>query len=332
MSTATLPSLLHSFFTERLLAQRRASSHTVASYRDCFRLLLGFATKHLGRQPSALALEELDAALISNFLDHLERERGNSVRSRNVRLAALHSFFRYVAMNEPAHLLHCQRVLAIPNKRYERKPVGFLDEDDVAALLKMPDLTTWIGRRDRALLLVAVQTGLRVSELIGLRHEDISFGTGAHVRCLGKGRKHRATPLRKDAVVVLKSWMAENEGALSSSPLFPSSRGGPLSRDAVEALLKRHLASACEQRPSLKAKRATPHTLRHSMAMSLLQHGVDRSVIALWLGHESVETTQIYLHADMRLKERALAHASPSGAAPARFRPKDDLLAFLQSL
>lgn len=201
MSTATLPSLLHSFFTERLLAQRRASSHTVASYRDCFRLLLGFATKGLGRQPSALALEDLDAALISKFLDHLERDRGNSARSRNVRLAALHSFFRYVAMNEPAHLLHCQRVLAIPNKRYERKPVGFLDEDDVAALLKVPDLTKWIGRRDRALLLVAIQTGLRVSELVGLRHEDISLGTGAHVRCRGKGRKHRATPLRKDAVV-----------------------------------------------------------------------------------------------------------------------------------
>ncbi len=331
MSTATLPALLQAFFTERLLAQRRASAHTVASYRDCFRLLLGFATKRLGKQPCALALEDLDAALISKFLDHLERERGNSVRSRNVRLAALHSFFRYVAMNEPAHLLHCQRVLAIPNKRYERKPVGFLDEADVAELLKVPDLTTWIGRRDRALLLVATETGLRVSELVGLRREDISLGTGAHVRCQGKGRKQRATPLLKDAVAVLKSWMAENEGP-PSAPLFPSSRGGPLSRDAVEALLKRHLASAWEQRPSLKAKRATPHTLRHSRAMSLLQHGVDRSVIALWLGHESVETTQIYLHADMGLKEKALAHTTPTKQKPARYRPGDRLLAFLEGL
>ncbi len=331
MSTATLASLLQSFFAERLLAQRRASSNTVASYRDCFRILLGFATSRVGKQPSALALEDLDASLISGFLDHLERDRGNSVRSRNVRLAAVHSFFRYVAMNEPAHLLHCQRVLAIPNKRYERKPVGFLDEDDVEALLHVPDLTTWIGRRDRALLLVATQTGLRVSELVGLRREDVSLGTGAHVRCQGKGRKQRATPLVRDAVVVLKAWMAENEGP-ALAPLFPSSRGGPLSRDAVEALLKRHLAGACERRPSLRAKKATPHTLRHSRAMSLLQGGVDRAVIALWLGHESVETTQIYLHADMRLKEKALARTTPTKQKPARYRPGDKLLAFLEGL
>jgi len=331
MSTATLPSLLQSFFTERLIAQRRASSHTVASYRDCFRLLLGFATTRLGKQPSALTLEEIDATLISRFLDHLERDRGNSARSRNTRLAAVHSFARYVAMNEPAHLLHCQRILAIPNKRYERKPVGFLDEADVTALLKEPDLTKWIGRRDRALLLVATQTGLRVSELVGLRREDVSLGTGAHVRCRGKGRKQRATPLRKDAIAVLKLWMAENDGP-PSAPLFPSSRGGALSRDAVEALLKRHFAGAQEQRPSLKVKKVTPHTLRHSAAMALLQHGVDRSVIALWLGHESVETTQIYLHADMGLKERALAHTTPTKQKPARYRAGDKLLAFLEGL
>ncbi len=331
MSAATLPSLLQSFFTERLLAQRRASEHTVASYRDTFRLLLTFATKRLGKQPSSLAIEDVDAALISRFLDHIERDRGNSVRSRNVRLAAVRSFFRYVAMNEPAHLLHCQRILAIPNKKYERKPVGFLDEDDVEALLKVPDLTTWIGRRDRALLLLATETGLRVSEIIGLRHEDLILGAGAHVRCRGKGRKQRATPLLKPAVKVLKTWMAENKGT-PSAPLFPSSRGGPLSRDAVEALLKRHLASASALRPELKAKRATPHTLRHSRAMSLLQHGVDRSVIALWLGHESVETTQIYLHADMRLKEKALARTAPRKQKLARYRPGDKLLAFLEGL
>jgi integrase/recombinase XerD len=318
MSAATLPSLLQSFFTERLLAQRRASEHTVASYRDTFRLLLAFATKRLGKQPSALSVEELDAALISKFLDHLESDRGNSVRSRNVRLAAVHSFFRYVAMNEPAHLLHCQRILAIPNKKYERKTVGFLDEADIETLLKVPDLTTWIGR-------------LRVSEIIGLRREDLSLGTGAHVRCRGKGRKQRATPLLKPAVKVLKTWMSENDGP-PAAPLFPSSRGGPLSRDAVEALLKRHLARASELRPELKAKRATPHTLRHSRAMSLLQHGVDRSVIALWLGHESVETTQIYLHADMGLKEKALAHTTPKKQKPARYRPGDKLLAFLEGL
>lgn len=331
MSPATFPALLQRFFTERLVAQQRASAHTVASYRDCFRLLLGFATRSLGKEASAIALEDLDAALISRFLDHLEHDRGNSARSRNVRLAALHSFFRYVAMNEPAHLLHCQRVLAIPAKRHERKSVGFLDEGDIAALLEAPDLTQWIGRRDRALLLVATQTGLRVSELTGLRREDVSLDAGAHVRCRGKGRKHRATPLRKDAVAVLKTWMAENDGP-PSAPLFPSSRGGPLSRDAVEALLSRHLARASERRPSLKEKKATPHTLRHSTAMAFLQHGVDRSVIALWLGHESAETTQIYLHADMGLKERALAHTSPTKQAPARYRPGDQLLAFLEGL
>ena len=226
---------------------------------------------------------------------------------------------------------NCQRVLAIPNKRYERKHVGFLDEDDVEALLKAPDLSKWIGRRDRALLLLATETGLRVSELFGLRREDLSLGTGAHVRCRGKGRKQRATPLLKPAVKVLKMWMAESD-APPSAPLFPSSRGGPLSRDAVEALLKRHLASASEQRPSLKTKRATPHTLRHSRAMSLLQSGVDRSVIALWLGHESVETTQIYLHADMGLKEKALAHTTPKKQKLARYRPSDKLLAFLEGL
>jgi site-specific recombinase XerD len=331
MSAAILPSLLQPFFTERLLAQRRASEHTVASYRDTFRLLLAFTTKRLGKQPSALALDDLDATLIAKFLDHLERDRGNSARSRNVRLAALHSFFRYVAMNEPAHLLHCQRILAIPSKRYERRSVGFLDEDDVEALLKVPDLSTWLGRRDRALLLLATETGLRVSELIALRHEDLVLGTGAHVRCRGKGRKQRATPLPKPAVKVLKAWLSENDGP-PSTPLFPSSRGGPLSRDAVEGLVKRHLASAAELRPELRAKKATPHTLRHSRAMSLLQHGVDRSVIALWLGHESVETTQMYLHADMGLKEKALAHTSPKKQKPARYRPGDKLLAFLEGL
>lgn len=331
MSAASLPSLLQSFFTEKLMAQRRASEHTVASYRDSFRLLLAFATKRLGKQPSTLAIEDVDATLISKFLDHLERDRGNSVRSRNVRLAAVHSFFRYVAMNEPAYLLHCQRILAIPNKKYERKTVGFLDEDDIEALLKAPDLTTWLGRRDRALLLLATETGLRVSELIGLRREDLDLGTGAHVRCRGKGRKQRATPLLKPAVKVLKTWMSENGGP-PSAPLFPSSRGGPISRDAVEALLKRHLAKASELRPELKGKKATPHTLRHSRAMSLLQHGVDRSVIALWLGHESVETTQIYLHADMGLKEKALAHTTPKKQKPARYRPGDRLLAFLEGL
>jgi len=253
------------------------------------------------------------------------------VRSRNVRLAAIRSFFRYVALSEPAHVLQCQRVLAIPSKRFERKPIAFLDENEIDALLTAPDLSTWIGRRDRTLLLVAVQTGLRVSELIGLRCEDVVLGAGAHVRCEGKGRKHRSTPLRKDAVCALTAWLRERQGK-PDEPLFPSMRRGPLSRDAVERLVAKHAATAQRICPSINRKKVTPHTLRHSAAMNLLHHGVDRTVIALWLGHESVETTQIYLHADLRLKEKALARTTPLGIEPGRYKPDDQLLAFLETL
>lgn len=331
MSTASLPALLQSFFTDRLLAQRCASPHTVASYRDCFRLMLSFAAKQLGKAPSDLMLEEIDAPFVGRFLQSLETKRGNSTSTRNVRLAAIHSFFRYVALSEPAHALHCQRVLAVPSKRHERKPICFLDEAEVDALLAAPNLSTWTGRRDRTLLLVAVQTGLRVSELRGLRCEYVVLGTGAHVRCQGKGRKHRSTPLRKDAVSALDAWLRERHGQPSDA-VFPSMRGGPLSRDAIERLVAKHASTAQRSRPSLERKKVTPHTLRHSAAMDLMHHGVDRSVIALWLGHESVETTQIYLHADMRLKEKALSRTTPRGCKPGRYRPSDTLLAFLESL
>lgn len=331
MIAATLPALLQSFFIDRLLAQRCASPHTIASYRDCFRLLLDFAAKQLGKAPSDLMLEDIDAPFIGRFLECLETERGNTARTRNVRLAAIHSFFRYVALSEPAHSLHCQRVLAIPSKRHERRPISFLDEAEIDALLAAPDLSTWAGRRDQTLLLLAVQTGLRVSELIGLRGEDMVLGTGAHVRCQGKGRKQRSTPLRKDAIVALKAWLREQQ-TQPTDPVFPSIRGGPLSRDAVERLVAKHAATARQSCPSLEHKNVTPHTLRHSTAMDLLHHGVDRSVIALWLGHESVETTQIYLHADLRLKEKALSRTTPRGTRSGRYRPTDELLAFLESL
>jgi len=331
VSTASLPALLQSFFTDRLLAQRCASPHTVASYRDCFRLMLSFAAKQLGKAPSDLMLEEIDAPFVGRFLQSLETKRGNSTSTRNVRLAAIHSFFRYVALSEPAHALHCQRVLAVPSKRHERKPICFLDEAEVDALLAAPNLSTWTGRRDRTLLLVAVQTGLRVSELRGLRCEYVVLGTGAHVRCLGKGRKHRSTPLRKDAVSALDAWLRERHGQPSDA-VFPSMRGGPLSRDAIERLVAKHASTARRSCPSLERKKVTPHTLRHSAAMDLMHHGVDRSVIALWLGHESVETTQIYLHADMRLKEKSLSRTTPRGCKPGRYRPSDTLLAFLESL
>ena len=331
MISTELPSLLQSFFTDRLLHQRRASPHTIAGYRDCFRLLLHFAKARLGKVPSKILIEDLDAPFLGLFFEHLERVRKNSARTRNARLGAIHSFFQYVAFEEPAYALHCQRILAIPNKRHERRPIEFLNREEIDALLAIPNLSTWIGRRDRTLLLVAVQTGLRVSELLGLNCEDVVLGTGAHVRCLGKGRKQRCTPLRPETSAMLHAWLRERRG-LPEDPVFPSIRGGRLSRDAIERLITKYINVAKQSCPSLKRKKVSPHVLRHATAMDLLQHGVDRSVIALWLGHESVETTQMYLHADMRLKEKALSRTVPLGVKPTRYRPDDKLLAFLESL
>jgi integrase/recombinase XerD len=331
MNATDFPALLQTFFTERLLQQRRASPHTVTAYRNTFRLLLRFAADRLGRTPSRLVLTDLDAAFISEFLNHLESERGNCARSRNARLAALHAFFRYVAFTDPAHALLCQRILAIPSKRFDRGIVEFLGEEEVDALLAAPDSATWIGRRDHALLLVAVQTGLRVSELTALRCHDVTFGTGAHVRCFGKGRKLRCTPLRRDVTKVLEAWIRELPPE-PDKPVFPSSRGGHMSEDAIERLVAKHIAVAGQNCQSLKRKRITPHSLRHTAAMRLLQRGVDRTVIALWLGHESIETTQMYLHADLQMKEKALALTADSGQVPRRYRPGDALLAFLEGL
>lgn len=326
MTASAFAALLQRFFTDRLCTQIEASAHTIAGYRDTFRLLLRFASKQRGKAPTKLEIEDLDADLISDFLLHVD-----AVRSRNTRLAAIRSFFRYVAMSEPAWLLHCQRILAIPGKRYVKRAVTFLDANEIAALLAAPDRSTWVGRRDHVILLVALQTGLRASELVGLRCKDAVLGTGAHIRCIGKGRKERCTPLRRDTAKVLETWLKERQGA-PEQPLFPSMRGDKLSRDALEHLVRRHSEIAAQSCPSLAAKRASPHTLRHSTAMELLQHGVDQSVIALWLGHESVETTQMYLHADMRLKEQALSRVATPIANPGRYRPNDQLLAFLESL
>ena len=265
------------------------------------------------------------------FLSILQQERGTSARSRNVRLAAVHSFFQYAALQAPNHSGLIERVLAIPSTRYERNPIEFLTHAEIEALLATTDQSTWIGRRDRTLLLLALQTGLRVSELIGLRWQDIVFGTGAHVRCQGKGRKTRCTPLRKDAVAALRAWQREQQGR-SQAPVFPNARSQPLSRDGVAYILAKYVAIACQHCPSLQHKRVTPHVLRHSAAMELLQSGVDCAVIALWLGHESMDTTQIYLHASLELKERALAKTAPMNGQPSRYRPDDDLIAFLKGL
>ncbi len=326
-----LPALVQSFFTDRLQAQLGASPHTVASYRDTFRLLLVFASEQLGCEPSYLRVQDLDARLLGAFLDHLERGRACTAKTRNTRLAAVRAFFRFVAYAEPTCSLQCQQVLAIPTKRHERPTVEFLREEETAAIVAAPDAATWIGRRDRTLLLLAVQTGLRNAEIRALRRRDVDLGTGAHVRCLGKGRKTRCTPLRRDVVAAMDAWLVERGGG-PDDPLFPSTRKGPLSADGLQGIVARHVAAAGAKCSSLTGRTITPHTLRHTAAMDLLRRGVDLTVIALWLGHESIETTQTYLHADMRLKERALGHADPAGAKPARYRPPDHLLAFLEGL
>ena len=331
MTESRFPALLQRFFTERLIAQLGASPHTVGSYRDTFRLFLVFAARRLGRPPSRIDLEDLDAPLVGEFLDHLEGERGNSARTRNIRLSALRAFFRHVGFCEPAHALQCQRLLAIPSKRHLRCDVTFLSEEETEALLAAPDVTTWIGLRDRTVLLVAVHTGLRNSELRGLRRRDVKLGTGAHVRCVGKGRKMRCTPLRRDVADALAAWLDER-GGKDDDAVFPSLKGRTMSSDALQRLVTRHTQRAVAGCPSLRSRSVTPHTLRHTKAMSMLREGATDTLIALWLGHESVETTQIYLHADMRLKEQALARATLSKEAPRRFQPTDELLAFLQEL
>jgi site-specific recombinase XerD len=328
-NTRSFPALLEAFFVDRLMRQRQVSPHTIASYRDTFRLLLQYAQRHLGKAPSSLALPDLDTSFLGAFLDHLEQERDNSARSRNVRLAAVHSFFRYVALHAPEHSALTQRVLAMPSKRYVRRPIAFLTSVEVAALLTAPDLNTWGGRRDRALLLLAVQTGLRAAELIGLCCDDIVLGP---IRSMpgqrAQGSQYAASQrYHHGAARLLRERQAQ-----PTDPVFPTISGTALSHDGLQYLLTKHLAVARLHCPSLVGKHVTPHVLRHTLAMDLLHHGVDRSLIALWLGHESIETTAIYLQADMQLKEQALAKTTVSDASTRRYRPDDRVLAFLRSL
>ena len=330
---ASLPAHVQRFFADWLIAQREASPHTVASYRDTFRLLLAYASRQLARQPTDLSVTDIDADLVAGFLAFVEDGRNNGVRTRNVRRAAIRGFFRFVAIREPALLLHCQRVLAIPAKRETKRTVDFLERAEAAALLAMPDLSTWIGRRDRNLLLVALQTGLRVSELIGLNVGDVILGPSRqpHVRCRGKGRKERATPLRGDSAKALAEWLPERAGA-AREPLFASNRNGRFSRDGIERIVRKYTRLASAACPSLAGKRVSPHTLRHTAAMELLRSGVGCTVIALWLGHESAETTQVYLHADMQIKKEAMERTRPVDVPKGVYRPDDKLLAFLNSL
>lgn len=322
---------LEAFFTDRLIRQQRVSPQTVRAYRDTFRLLLIFVQQRVQRAPHVMEWTDLDEAMISAFLDHLEHERHNTPRTCNSRLAAIRAFFRYAGLRHPEHAALIQRVLAIPQKRFTRKDIAFLTADEVEALLRAPDLTKWEGRRDQALLLLATQTGLRLSELTGLRVRDLGLGAGAHVRCLGKGRKERTVPLADRTVVVLRHWMRERRGR-DDDPLFPTRTGRRLSPDAIERRVELMAQRAADEAPSLRSKQITPHVLRHTAAMTLLTAGVDTSVIALWLGHADTRSTQAYLHADLALKEKALALTTPPGVKPGRYRPEDSLLAFLENL
>jgi site-specific recombinase XerD len=322
---------LQAFFSDRLARQLQASPATIASYRDTLRLLLGFAHETTGKQPSSLDWDDLEEPLIAAFLTHLEEDRRNSARTRNLRLTAIRSLFKYAALRHPEHAEVIRRVLSIPPKRFEKRTISFLTGEEARALIEAPDQARWEGRRDRALLTLALQAGLRISELLALSCADIVLGTGAHVRCEGKGRKHRSVPLTASAQTVLSSWPQERAGR-PHEPLFPTRTGKQLSRDAVERRLATHTATAAQRCPSLKGKKLHPHVLRHSCAMSLLQNGVDTTVIALWLGHADVRSTQPYLHADLTIKERALALVTPAHVTPGRYKPPDRLLAFLEAL
>jgi len=331
ITPASFAPLLERFFTQRLMQQRQASPHTISSYRDTFRQFLKFIERRLHKSPSALNVEQIDAPLIVAFLNDLEQQQGLSVRSRNLRLTAIHSFFRYAAFELPAHSAQIQRVLAIPSKRFARTMVPFLTRPEVDALLAAPDQRSWSGRRDHAFILTAVQTGLRLSEMTGLKLEDLVLGVGAHVRVIGKGRKERCTPIAKSTRSVLQAWLCEPQRG-HEQVLFPNANGNRLSVHGVQYLLTKHRMVASKVCPSLRHKRVTVHRLRHTTAMDLLQEGMDRSTIALWLGHESVETTQIYLDATLAMKEKALAQITPHTGKATRYRPNDRLLEFLNNL
>ena len=322
---------VEAFFTERLITQRNASPRTIAAYRDTLRLLLRFASEQTGKQPCRLEFADLDAPLIGAFLNHLEGERGNSITTRNARLAAIHSLYRYATLRHPEEMATIARVIEIPAKRHKRTTISYLEEKEIKALLRAPDRSTWLGRRDHALLLTAIQTGLRVSELASLRVGEVSLDTGAHCRVLGKGRKERCATLTAETVAVLRTWLAERQDE-PNEPLFPSRRGGQLTPKAIAWLLDKHVTTAARRCRSLRSKRVTPHVLRHTNAMLLRARDIDILTIALWLGHESTKSTEIYLHANNKLKQRAIERAAPTGTPPGRYKPPDTLLAFLDEL
>lgn len=330
-SPPSFPALLQSFFCEYLMAQRQASARTVASYRDAFRLFLRYAEVQTKKPASELTLADLDAPLILGFLDHLERERHNCARSRNTRLATLRSFLRYAAHQDPTAMPANQRALAIPTKRFDLPLVGFLSREEVEAILAAPDISTWSGHRDQVLFATMYNTGARVSEAIAIRVGHVALDTSASIRLHGKGRKERAIPLWKSTSKRIREWLRRTDDS-EDAPLFPNARGRPLSRSGVESRLRAAVAFAAKCQPSLARQKISPHTLRHTTAMHLLQAGVDITMIALWLGHESIETTHLYIEADLAMKEKALKKIQEPPSKTVRFRAGDRLLAFLESL
>jgi len=322
---------VQAFFADYLCQQKRLSPQTIVSCRDTFRLWLVFLRDQTGVEPSALRLTDVDAPAVLSFLTYLEQQRGNSVRSRNIRLSAIRSFFRLVALRDPDSLGIVTRVLAIPMKRADRKLIGYLTRAEIQALLAAPERSQWGGRRDHALLLTLYNSGARVSEITTLRRAQVCFGPSTFLQLIGKGRKERTIPLWPETAQVLKAWFVELGGA-AGLMAFPNARGKALSREGVDYLLKHAIQRAIPACPSLATKNITPHVIRHSTAMHLLQAGVDIATIALWLGHESIETTHMYLQADLAMKEKALEKLDPIEGRWKRFQADDPLLTFLTSL
>jgi len=331
MKTDNFSVLLQRFFSDYLISQRQASGHTISSYRDTFCLFLKFLQRHLKKDPSTIEIENITVDIIKEFLKDLEKNRNISIRSRNQRLAAIHSCFRYAAFLYPEQSNLIQQILAIPHKKHDYPVVQFLSSNEINELLAAPDRTTWLGRRDYTLILLAIRTGMRVSELINLRWNDITIGSSSHVHCVGKGRKERVTPITKNTASVLKSWFNENKST-NENLVFINTRKGKLSRDGFRYILKKYIRQVSDNCVTLKRKCISPHSLRHTAAMQLLEAGVDTMIIAIWLGHESIESTQIYIKADLKMKENALNKTKDPKIKSLRYKPNDSLMKFLKSL
>lgn len=324
---------LQAYFTTYLVTQRAASGHTITAYRDTFRLLLGHLNTEHGIAPDAVEFSDLGAGTVTGFLNHLETQRHNSVRTRNARLAAIHSFLHYAALDHPEHADLIARCLAIQTKNTTTPVLTYLTVAEVSALLEAPNRATPTGERDYVIIVLLLGTGLRVSELTGLTHQDMHLTRPAHVLCHGKGRKDRITPLNPTTTAALAQWIRAHAPHQPSDPVFTAQGSSqPITRDAIAARLRAHAATAAHACPTLATKRITPHTLRHTTAMRMLEAGIDITTIALWLGHESTQATMAYLQADLAMKQKAMDRTAPPQARGRRYTPTPDILRFLENL